>query len=105
MKQVKKMFDSPKLLDRYRSKPIQLSCDVSLYGIGAVLAQSSPDRQQKPLAFASQSLMPAERKYAQLDNLMHIFGEYRGVPAMASARIQRWAILLGGYDYVIQYKP
>ena len=24
---------------------------------------------------------------------------------MASARIQQWALLLGGYDYVIQYKP
>ena len=24
---------------------------------------------------------------------------------MASARIQRWALLLGGYDYTIEYKP
>ena len=29
----------------------------------------------------------------------------RPVPVLASARIQRWAQLLGAYDYVIAYKP
>ena len=32
-------------------------------------------------------------------------GENQGVSAMASTRIQQWALLLGRYDYVIQYKP
>ena len=31
--------------------------------------------------------------------------ESKSTPAMASARIQRWAILLGGYHYRIEYKP
>ena len=31
--------------------------------------------------------------------------ESRGVPTLASARIQRWALILGAYDYSIQYKP
>ena len=67
VEQVKK-FDSPKLLDHYDgSKPLQLSCHASPYGVGAVLTQSSPGGQQKPLAFASRTLTPAERKYAQLD--------------------------------------
>ena len=77
VKQVKMMFDSPKLLDHYDgSKPLQLSCDASPYGVGAVLTQSSPEGQQKPLAFASRTLTPAERKYAQLDKeaLAIIFG-------------------------------
>ena len=68
VKQVKKMFDSPKLLDHYDgSKPLQLSCDGSPYGIGAVLTHSSAEGPQRPLAFASRTLTPAERKYSQLD--------------------------------------
>ena len=66
VKQVKKIFDSPKLLDHYDgSKPIQLSCDASQYGVGAVLTQSSPDWKQKPLAFASRTLTPAEHNWTK----------------------------------------
>ena len=32
-------------------------------------------------------------------------GEKKGVPQMASARLQRWSLLLGAYDYTIQFKP
>ena len=37
--------------------------------------------------------------------LMHLFGEHRGIPQLASARIQRWALILGSYTYSVQYKP
>ena len=77
VKEVKKMFDSPKSLDPYdRSKPLQLSCDTSPYGVGAVLTHSSPEGPQRPLAFASQTLTPVECKYSQLDKeaLAVIFG-------------------------------
>ena len=36
---------------------------------------------------------------------MHLLGESRAVPPLASARIQRWALTLGAYDYSINYKP
>ena len=75
--------------------------------------------------------LAAERKYSQLDKealalifgvkhyhhylygrvlsdhkpLKYIFSASKSTPAMASARIQRWAILLGGYHYCIEYKP
>lgn len=37
--------------------------------------------------------------------LQHLLSEERAVPPMASARIQRWALTLSGYDYRIAYKP
>ena len=36
---------------------------------------------------------------------MHLFGEHHGIPQLASARIQRWALILGNYTYSVQYKP
>ena len=36
--------------------------------------------------------------------LTYIFGETKSIPAMASGRIQRWAIILGAYSYTISYQ-
>ena len=37
--------------------------------------------------------------------LQHIFAETRPIPSLTSARLQRWALTLGAYNYQIQYKP
>ena len=37
--------------------------------------------------------------------LQYLFSENRTVPAMASARLQRWALFLSAYDYCISYTP
>ena len=37
--------------------------------------------------------------------LEHLFSETKATPTLASARIQRWALILGAYDYRIEYKP
>ena len=43
--------------------------------------------------------------YSDHKPLQHLFSESRPVPAMASARIQRWALTLSAYKYTITYKP
>ena len=37
--------------------------------------------------------------------LKYLFSPTRAVPTMASARIQRWALMLGAYHYTVEYQP
>ena len=116
-----------------QDKPILLACDASPYGVGAVLSHQMPDGSERPIAFASRSLSSAERNYSQLDKeglslvfgvtkfhqylhemnfvlitdhrpLIGLFNEQRPIPQQASIRLQRWALTLAGYDYIIRYR-
>lgn len=130
----KEMLASDKVLVHYDPNlPLSLACDASAYGIGAVIQHTTPDGQEHPIAYASRTLSPAEKNYSQIEKealslvygvkkfhqylwgrkfnlitdhkpLLTLFGEHKGLPTMAAARIQRWAIILSAYDYHIIYR-
>lgn len=35
--------------------------------------------------------------------LLNLFGEHKSLPTMAAAQIQRWAIILSAYDYIMEF--
>ncbi|KAG1927461.1 retrotransposable element [Pimephales promelas] len=133
--QSKEMINSVQVLLHYDpQKDVILSCDASPYGLGAVLSHKMPDGSERPIGFMSRTLNQAERNYSQLDKegsaimfglqrfhkylygrkftivtdhkpLLSLFNELKAVPQMSSPRIQRWAVTLRAYEYIIIYKP
>eukprot|EP00731_Ephydatia_muelleri_P004078 Em0002g254a len=134
-KQAKQCLTSPNVLVHYDpTLPIKLAGDASAYGIGAVISHTLPDGSERPIAFASRTLNASERNYAQLEKealslifgvkkfheylygrrftlltdhkpLTTILGPKTGVPPLATARLQRWALLLSAYEYDLEFRP
>lgn len=132
--QAKDALTSSHVLTHYDPDlPLKLAADASAYGVGAVISHTLPNGTERPIAFASRTLSPAERNYAQIEKealalvygvrkfhtylfgrkftlvtdhkpLLSILGPKKGIPSLAAARLQRWAILLSAYSYDIQFK-
>ena len=127
------LTSSPVLMHYDPALPVSLATDASAYGVGAVISHTLPDGSERPIAFASRTLTSSESHYAQIEKkalsivfgvkrfhtylygrqfilltdhkpLCTIFGPKKGVPPLAAARLQRWAVLLSAYRYDICYK-
>ena len=115
------------------SLPIFLAADASSVDIGAVIFHRYPDDTKKAIAHASKTLTPTEKNYSQIEwealaliygvkkfhqylwgreftlqtdhkPLTIIFGKNKGIPPTTAGRLQRWALILMGYSYDIEYK-
>ena len=124
------LLQAPVLAHSDPDLPICLAGDTSAYGIGAVISHIYPDGSERPIAFASRTLSAAERNYAQLEKealslvygtqkfhqylygyrfvlitdhkpLTTLLDHKRGIPTLAAARLQRWAVILSAYSYTI----
>ena len=133
--QLKKLLASNTVLCHYSSKlPLRLACDASSFGLGAVLSHVFPNGSERPVAYASRSLSPAEANYSQLDKealaiifgvqrfhqfiygrrfelytdhkpLLAILGPHVDIPTLAAARMLRWALILSAYNYSLLFRP
>ena len=97
--------------------------------MGAVLSHVFPNGIERPIPFASRTLNKAKEGYSQLEKealfgvkrfhqylyghtfilitdhkpLTTILGPHTGIPTLAAAQLQRWALLLSAYQYDMQY--
>lgn len=132
---IKNVLASAKVLMHYTPElPLTLAVDASAYGVGAVISHQINENEERPIAYASQTLNSAQCKYSQIERealaiifgikrfhqflfnrkftlitdhkpLMTIFGPNRGIPQMTANRLQRWALILSNYNYDIKYVP
>lgn len=132
--EIKRLVTSSDVLVPYRlDLPLRLTCDASPHGLSGILSHVI-EGQERVIAYASHALSPAERNYAQImreaaailfsvrrfyrylvgrpfelvtDNkaLAAIFGSKRGLSQTTIGRLQRWALMLGGFQYTITHRP
>ena len=123
VQEIKTALTSTEALAHYDpSLPLNLSCDASSVGVGAVIFHTLPDSTEKVIAYASCKLSQAEKNYAQIQKealaivfgvqkfrqyllgrkfclitdhkpLLTIFHPAKGIPETAASRLQRWAIV------------
>lgn len=130
---IKKEVASDRVLVHFDpNKPIILTTDAANSAVAGILSHEFSDGSRRPIAFISRALTKAERNYSTIQKealaiifsviklrqyllginfvietdhkpLLSIFGEDKGLPLMAAARMQRWALILSGFTFKIKY--
>lgn len=130
---LKEEVTSDKVLVHFNPKvPIVLSTDASNSAVAGILSHVGADGTKKPIAFVSRALSQSERNYSVIQKealaiifsvtklrqyllgvhfilecdhkpLLAIFGENKGLPVLAAARMQRWAFILSGFNYCMKH--
>ena len=126
--QLKSLLGSPPVLAYYDvTKPVTIQADASQTGLGACLIQ-----EKKPITYASRSMTPAEKNYAQIEKELlsivfavqkfhqYVYGketvqvesDHKPLEAImrkplckAPPRLQRLMLKLQPYDLSITYVP
>ena len=65
-KAAKTKIVAPNVLVHY-NLPIRLAGDASAYGVGALISHVMDDGTEQPIAFGSQTLLPSEKNYSQVE--------------------------------------
>lgn len=130
----KLIVTSKSCLEIYRaSRETLIWCDASPVGLSAVLVQKNEQGVEVPVCFASCTLSPAQKNYAQLhreglaviygvkkyyrfvcgrpftivtdaNSIKEMFSPDKANAAVATARIQRWGMYLAAFDYNIIHR-
>ena len=116
-----------------QTSPITLAADASSYGIEAVTSQCAPDGTDETIYFASKTLTSTEKNYSQVEKealsiifgvrkfhqylsachvqlttdhkpILAIFSREKTLPVLTLQRLQRWAVIMMGYDNHIVYR-
>eukprot|EP00731_Ephydatia_muelleri_P019872 Em0012g697a len=98
----KELLISASVLVHYEpDRELVLACDASEYGVGAVLSHHFEEGFDRPIAFASRTLAPAERKYSQLDKeaLAIVFGVDKFHQYLYAV-----GLTLSAFDYTISFR-
>ena len=130
---VKSLVTADSLLVPYRlDQPLRVTCDASPHGLSAILAHVI-NGQERVVAYASHTLTSAEQNYAQIMReaaaimfamkrfyqyligrpfelvtnraLASILGSKKGLSQTTIGRLQRWTLILGGFQYRVVHKP
>ncbi len=111
-------------------KEFILTCDASGYAISFILGQLDDNNKQRAICYGGRALSPRERKFtisereclAVVDGIKNyhhylanahfqVFTDHsalkflKTIKESTSPRLARWALLLQGYDFTINFKP
>lgn len=131
--EIKRVIASDAVLTHFNPNlPLYLSTDASNRGLAAVLTHRMLSGEERPIFFASRTLLASEQIYSTIHKecaaihfglvrfsqyligrkftircdqkpFTYLLGERAEIPRMYENRLQRWAVHLAGFNYTIEH--